>query len=164
MIFGQFVALLASGAAIAQPAPPAPPPPLAIPVPVPPPIVRTSPREMRVPVTFSVRVTGGGQQLFADQMRVGSSGASFNQSSRESADAVCPMFDGQLDRSLMVNVSPIYGDENRFRVNVVWRRPLGTGCDRGQRSASVEQTVALAAGQSARIEGDAGLMVEISRR
>ena len=122
-------------------------------------------REMLPPVTFQVRVLGGGQQLYNDQLRVGASGASYNQSNRESAEQACPNYDSGLERNLMVTVGRSYGEDgNRYRVSASWRRPLGNGCDRGQRTAAVEQQVSVAPGQTVRIEGDAGLVVELTRR
>lgn len=134
-------------------------------MPPPPPVIRPMPRvDTRPVVTFQVRVTGGGQQLYSDLMRVGASGANYSQNSRDGAEQACPDGYNVQVRSLNVSISPNYGEDSSIRVSASWKRPQGDGCGMGSRTAEVEQTVSIAPGQTVRVTGDAGLVIELTRR
>ncbi|GAA4041250.1 hypothetical protein GCM10022281_22800 [Sphingomonas rosea] len=157
-------ALLAVAAAtqpVAPPAPPAPPP--VIPIPAPPSPVRPD-RLLRPPVAVQVRVSGAGRVLFADTLRVGPIGANFQQSQREAGEQLCSTGLSTSSRNLQLSVQPTYDNAERYRVSVSWSRPVGSGCDVGSRTASADQSVLLPPGQTVRIEGDGGLLVELTRR
>ena len=151
-------------------APPAPLPPIiAVPPPAPP-IIRSSAKPA-IPIPVRVRVAAGTQILFSDTMRVSRvSGASYQQSRSEAPEAVCATeryyFSSQRN-SLNVN---LYLRENSnagsmLNVSVSWTRPSrGVGCGgEGSRQVQLTQTVPLAAGQSATLQGDGGLTVTVSR-
>lgn len=158
------------------------PPPMIAVAPVPPPPIVTSSRRGPDGVVVSdvglvpvlpvrIRVTAEGQQLLNDTFRVSRNGGASYQSSRsEAPDSVCPgqRYYGSQERySLSVNLylrddAPTGPAVN---VSVRWQRPakLLTCNGEGSREVQLTQTVPVAPGQSVTVQGDAGLVVTVSR-
>ena len=127
-----------------------------------------------VPVTavpVRVRVVAGTRQLFDDTLRVTrNASASYQESRSEAPEAVCSSdryYSSQERYSLNINL--YLRDDNpvgpAINVSVNWQRPsssVACGGD-GTRAVQLTQTVPLGAGQSATVQGDAGLTVTISR-
>lgn len=143
-------------------------PPVAVMRPAPPPVVRradyVNPYERPV-TTVRIRAFAGGAALFDDQMRVGRSGANFNQNRSEAAEENCPDdYSATAKHSLSIGLRPDGPTKNSYRVNVSWSRPVA-GCDgQGSRGVNVDQRVDLEPGQTVTVQGDGGLRVELTRR
>lgn len=141
-----------------------PPPPVIVPV-APPPLVMPSDFFNRPVTTIAVRASLGSAILLDDRFRVGRSGASFNQNRSETGEGDCqPTYANTARQSLSVNIRPEGPSKDHYRVSVNLMRPSGTCEASGSRGVSVEQTVELKPGQSASIQGDGGLRVDLSRR
>jgi hypothetical protein len=121
---------------------------------------------------IAVRVTAGNRILFNDTLRVAEgSGASYSENRSEAAAVTCPAprpYETSDRSSLSVQ---LYLRDNRttgeaVNISVNWQRPApGSACgDDGTRSVQLGQTVQLQPGQSATIQGDAGLVVTLTRR
>jgi hypothetical protein len=122
-------------------------------------------------VPIHVRVMVGSQQLFNDTFRVSrTASANYSQSRSEASEAACATvrnYSSQERYSLNINLY-LSGESlttPMVNVSVSWQRPTKTlSCSgEGSRQVQVSQNVLLPAGQSVTIEGDAGLMVTISR-
>jgi hypothetical protein len=124
-------------------------------------------RSESVPVR--IRVSARGRLLFDDVLRVArNSGASYQQYRNEAAETVCAeRYSNSQDRNtLSINLGireePPMGPSVSVSVN--WQRPSEDDiCGDGTRTVQLSQTVPLAPGQSATIQGDAGLTVTLSR-
>ena len=122
-------------------------------------------------VPIHIRVTAAGQELLNDTFRVTSNaGATYQLSRSEAPDAVCAgerYYSSQQRYALNMNLYLRDGSAPGTMVNVSvsWQRPSKVpSCGgEGSRQVQLTQTVPLAPGQSVTIEGDAGLMVTISR-
>lgn len=118
-----------------------------------------------------VRVTAAGRELLNDTFRVApSAGATYQESRSEAPEAVCVgdrYYSSQQRYGLNVNlyVSDNSSPQTRINVTVSWQRPTKSpSCDgEGTRQVQLTQVIALAPGQSTTIEGDAGLVVTVSR-
>ena len=148
---------------IAPPAPPAPP------------------AQPSVPIQFpvEVEVRAGAERLFAGTLEVGSPVTStFRQ---ERVDAVVPTC-GASDSypvitmggravprasSFTISISTNYQrTDGRVQLNVRWVRPGSSSCT-GQfntRTVEMNESVLLAPGQTVTVQGDAGLVVRLTRR
>jgi hypothetical protein len=153
---------------------------VAAPAPAPPPVVRGARMGndviavdmTAVPVVpVRVRVVAGGQQLFDDTLRVSrTASASYQESRSEAPETVCAAqryYSSQERYSFNINLylrdeTPIGPSVN---VTVRWQRPskMPACGGEGSREVQLTQTVPLAPGQSTTIQGDAGLLVTISR-
>ena len=150
---------------------PSPPPIIAPPAPPPPIVAIRSPMapranfQPRPPITVRVRATAGSVVLVADRFRVGPTNASFSQQRNEAAPTSCGDYrDSSRRTSINFSVGPAYSSEKeQYRVSLSWSRPGGEICGAGQRTTSVEQTVALQPGRTIVVEGDGGLKVELTR-
>ena len=153
-------------------APPAPPPPMVVSA-----VGRIgndviAPDMAPVPaIPVHVRVVAGGQQLFNDTFRVSrTAGASYQESRSEAPETVCATqryYGSQQRYSLNINLYLRDDTSSGPAVNltVSWQRPskvLACGGE-GSRQVQLTQTVPLAPGQSTTVQGDAGLVVTISR-
>ena len=153
-------------------APSLPPPIVAVPS-TPPPMLRIAqPAEPRVIVAVHVRVAAGRQMLFDDTLRIArNAGASFTQSRSEAPVRLCATerYYGYGEReslNLQLNLREDPEAGPAVAVSVNWQRPSGTaacGPD-GTRAVSLTESVPLKPGQSATLQGDAGLTVTLSRR
>lgn len=171
---------------------PAPQPPVVVPVistPVPPPIMlapapppiitpvapvapRILPRPSAPPIVVDIKILAGAQVLYSDTLRVDAfAGANYSQSRSEAAGLSCPLslYNGRATtNSLNVRLSRrSYGDdEQAMAVDVTWNRPTpDASCESsGSRSATLSQVVKLTPGKTIRIDGDAGLRVEVRQR
>jgi hypothetical protein len=125
-----------------------------------------------VVVPVRVRITGGTQLLLDDTLRIArNASAGFTQSRNEAPERLCTTtrYYGSAERQslnvqLYLRDSPEEG--SAVNVSVSWQRPSGTascGPD-GSRTVSLSETVPLKEGQSATLQGDAGLTVTLSRR
>lgn len=118
-----------------------------------------------------VRVTAAGRELLNDTFRVApSAGATYQESRSEAPEAVCAgerYYSSQERYGLNVNlyVSDNSSPQMRLNLTVSWQRPSKSpGCDgAGTRQVQLTQTVPLAPGQTVTLEGDAGLVVTLSR-
>ena len=148
-----------------------PPAIVALTPPAPPPIMTiVTPDGAKAVVPVHVRVTSGKQILLEDTLRVGPGGANFNQNRSEAPEAICPSgspYNSGNRQSLGVqlHLTNVNQPGQFVRVSVNWQRPAGTGCNgEGSRTVSLSESVPLAAGQTATVTGDAGLVVTLSRK
>ena len=121
---------------------------------------------------IAVLVRAGDRLLFSGTLRVASgSGASYSENRSEASRTTCPTlrpYESTERSSLSIQ---LYLREDQragqaVNVNVNWQRPApGGSCGNdGTRSVQLSQTVQLQPGQNATVEGDAGLVVNLSRR
>lgn len=126
------------------------------------------------PVTlFDVAITAGRETLWSDSVRLGQSGVNYTQSLRQ-ADEACPSRPRASDepyryvensRQLNFTLSRRSSRETDiYSVSVRWQRPLSVCEGGGNRGVSVEQQFEIASGQTVRLNGDAGLVVSLTRR
>jgi hypothetical protein len=121
-------------------------------------------------VPVRIRVSAGGRLLFDDVLRIArNSGASYQEYRNEAAETVCngERYSNSQDRNtLNINLS-LREDRPmspRVSVSVNWQRPSEDEiCGDGTRTVQLSQTVPLAPGQSATVQGDAGLTVTLTR-
>jgi uncharacterized membrane protein len=150
-----------------------PPPPLTIVMesPAPPRIIeRTSDQPLAL---FDVAIMAGRDPLWSDSVRVGQAGVNYTQSLRQ-ADEICPGRPRSSDeayryvessRQLNFSLSRRGSREvDSFSVNVRWQRPVSACEGGGNRGVTVEQQMEIAPGQTVRLNGDAGLIVSLTRR
>jgi hypothetical protein len=134
------------------------------------PSLQERPPLLVTPIT--VRVTAGNRILFNDTLRVSeNSSASYSENRSEAAMVVCPpprSYESSDRSSLSIQ---LYLRDNRttgeaVNISVNWQRPApGSACGNdGTRTVQLGQTVPLQPGQSTTIEGDAGLVVTLTRR
>ena len=123
-----------------------------------------------VAVPIGVRVSVGNRILFSDTLRVApGSGANYSENRSEAAPTSCPALRpyeaverSSLSIQLYLRDNPA---GNAVNVSVSWQRPAPGSCSSdATRSVQLGQTVQLAPGQTATIEGDAGLLVTLTRR
>lgn len=129
--------------------------------------------ERRRTVTFDIAVRGAGQPIWSGSLRTAAGGVSgeYSQSKREPLDP-CPgetsnRYPGRQDE-LRVSFSRSYGseDNDRFTLSVNWIRPAG-GCAEGfggSRTVAIQQSFAVAPGETRKLTGDGGLEVTVTRR
>ena len=136
----------------------------------PPPIVTILPADgTTAAVPVHIRVTSGKQILLEDTLRVGQSGANFNQNRSEAPETICPTgssynYGNRQSLGVQLHLTNTNQAGQVVRVSVNWQRPAGTGCNgEGSRTVSLSESVPLAAGQTATVTGDAGLVVTLSR-
>lgn len=166
------ITILAAAATAIQPVN-VPPPPVSLVMepPAPPRIVeRTSDQPL---VLFDVAITAGRDTLWSDSVRVGQAGVNYTQSLRQ-ADEICPGRPRSSDeayryvessRQLNFSLSRRGSREvDSFSVNVRWQRPVSACEGGGNRGVTVEQQMEIAPGQTVRLNGDAGLIVSLTRR
>ncbi len=121
---------------------------------------------------IAVLVTAGNRVLFSGTLRVASgSGASYSENRSEAPLMTCPTLrpyeaTERSSLSIQMYLRDNSAVGNGVNVSVNWQRPApGGACGNdGTRSVQLSQTVQLQPGQNARIEGDAGLVVTLSRR
>lgn len=160
-----------AAAAPATPQVNVPPPPAA-----PPPVVVQAPGLRRTPdlspVLFDVSITAGRDTLWSGSVRVGQTGANYSQSLRQ-ADEVCPDRPRSSDdsyrsvenaRQLNFNLMRRGGREESYSVSVRWQRPIAACEGGGNRGVSIDQQIDITPGQTLRLNGDAGLVVSLTRR
>lgn len=158
----------------------APPPITVVPTPPMPPIIAIAPTAPpigrspqivpAIPIPVRVRVTAGSQVLFNDTLRVSrNSGASYQESRSEAPETVCPTERYySASQRLSLNLNLYLRDDTiagwLVNVSVSWSRPArAVACGEGTRQVQLTQTVPLAPGQSVTLQGDAGLIVTVSR-
>lgn len=119
---------------------------------------------------LKVKITAGKQVLFEDSLLVDAlNGASVTQSRSEAAPESCPneyRYCGTPTTGLTFRANQRRGGNNALLgVTVNWSRRTqpATCTSYGTRTIMINQTVELAPGKSVRVEGDAGLIVELSR-
>ena len=173
-----FAFLLASAVAQSNSLPAAPvpmpiistavsPPPVIVPMPPRPPSRFTAP-----PVVVDVKVMAGDRTLFDDALRVDPiNGASYTQTRSEASALNCPssLYETRsASHNFHVRLSQrSFGEKNQaIAVDVSWTRPgAAQSCDNsGSRLATLSQLVKLSPGKPVRIDGDAGLRVEVRQR
>ena len=120
---------------------------------------------------LSVRVSSPQGVLWQGALRVANNqGASYSQNLSQASTNVCPP-NSPYDRSERSSVSfnvyaQNYGQGTpSYRVDASWARPIKeANClESGTRTVQINHAVALQPGQTAVIEGDAGLRVEVTR-
>ena len=122
--------------------------------------------------TVSVRVSSPQGLLWQGTMRVTENqGASYSQNMSQASTMVCPPgspYDRSERSSVSFNVyAQNYGQGRpNYRLDVSWARPIiDPNCgESGTRTVQINQSVMLNPGQTATIEGDAGLRVELTRQ
>ena len=122
--------------------------------------------------TVSVRVSSPQGLLWQGTMRVAENqGASYSQNMSQASTMVCPPgspYDRSERSSVSFNVyTQNYGQGRpNYRLDVSWARPIiDPNCgESGTRTVQINQSVMLNPGQTATIEGDAGLKVELTRQ
>ncbi len=125
--------------------------------------------------TIDVVLTVGRETLWSGPLRLGTSGASYSQSLRES-EAPCPTNSArngdsrqfyEASRQLSVNLNRRGSPREQadaFSISVRWQRPIPVCEGSGNRSISLDQVVDVTPGQTVRVTGDAGLVVVLTRR
>lgn len=150
---------------------PPPPPVTIVTAPAAPRLVeRTSDQPLTL---FDVAITAGRETLWSDSVRLGQQGVNYTQSLRQ-ADEACPgrpRFSDESyryvenSRQLNFTLSRRGSRETDvYSVSVRWQRPLSTCEGGGNRGVSVDQQFDIAPGQTVRLNGDAGLVVSLTRR
>lgn len=158
----------AVGAAEVRNIAPPPPPPLVLMAPDP------SPNRLDYTAiaVLDVAVTAGRETLWSGPLKVNNSGVSYSESLRE-AQEPCPTlpsnpnvrnYDNQRRLNIMINRMISADAPDRFSVRIEWTRLVPACNGSGSRSVSLNQQVNLAPGGTARVEGDAGLLVTLKRR
>jgi hypothetical protein len=121
--------------------------------------------------TNAVRVSSPEGILWQGSLRVSpNQGASYQQNFSEAAPDVCPP-GSPYDRSERRNISfNVYSQNSSqpglYQIDASWGRPIrGQGCSgSGTRTVQVNKTLTLQPGETAVVEGDAGLRIEVTRR
>lgn len=122
--------------------------------------------------TLGVKVSSPQGVLWQGSLRVAENqSASYSQNMSQASTLICPP-GSPYDRSERTSVSfnvytQNYGQGRpNYRLDVSWARPIiDTNCgESGTRTVQVNQSVILEPGQTATIEGDAGLRVELTRQ
>lgn len=120
---------------------------------------------------IGVRVSSPQGVLWQGTLRIAENqSASYSQNLSQASTLVCPP-GSPYDRSERTSVSfnvyaQNYGQGRpNYRVDASWARPIvDANCgESGTRTVQINQSVTLEPGQTATIEGDAGLRVELSR-
>ena len=120
---------------------------------------------------LSVRVSSPQGVLWQGTLRVANNqGASYSQNLSQASTHACPP-NSPYDRSERSSVSfNVYAQNHgqgtpSYRVDASWARPIKeSNClESGTRTVQINHAVALQPGQTAVIEGDAGLRVEVTR-
>lgn len=120
---------------------------------------------------LSVRVSSPQGVLWQGALRVANNqGASYSQNLSQASTHACPT-NSPYDRSERSSVSfnvyaQNYGQGTpSYRIDASWARPIKeANClESGTRTVQINHAVALQPGQTAAIEGDAGLRVEVTR-
>ena len=120
---------------------------------------------------LSVRVSSPQGVLWQGNLRVANNqGASYSQNLSQASTHPCPP-NSPYDRSERSSVSfnvyaQNYGQGTpSYRIDASWARPIKeANClESGTRTVQINHAVALQPGQTAVIEGDAGLRVEVTR-
>src|SRR5215217_2462649 len=120
--------------------------------------------------TVGVRVSSPEGILWQGSLRVSpNQGASYQQNLSEAAPGVCPpgsTSDRSDRRHINFNVySQNSSQPGLFQIDASWGRPIREQrCgESGTRTVQVNKTVTLQPGETAVVEGDAGLKVEVTR-
>lgn len=120
---------------------------------------------------IGVRVSSPQGVLWQGTLRIAENqSASYSQNLSQASTLVCPP-GSPYDRSERTSVSfnvyaQNYGQGRpNYRLDASWARPIiDANCgESGTRTVQINQSVTLEPGQTATIEGDAGLRVELSR-
>ena len=120
---------------------------------------------------ISVRLSSPQGVLWSGTLRVANNqGASYSQHLSQASTHLCPA-NSPYDRSERSSVSfNVYAQNHgqgtpSYRIDASWARPIKeANClESGTRTVQVNHAVALEPGQTAVIEGDAGLRVEVTR-
>ena len=120
---------------------------------------------------IGVRVSSPQGVLWQGTLRIAENqSASYSQNLSQASTLVCPP-GSPYDRSERTSVSfnvytQNYGQGRpNYRLDVSWARPIiDPNCgESGTRTVQINQSITLEPGQTATIEGDAGLRVELSR-
>src|SRR5215218_9191321 len=122
--------------------------------------------------TLAVKVSSPQSLLWQGTLRVGENqSASYSQNMSQASTLVCPPgspYDRSERSSVSFNVyTQNYGQGRpNYRLDVSWARPIiDANCgESGTRTVQINQSVMLEPGQTATVEGDAGLRVELSRQ
>jgi hypothetical protein len=121
--------------------------------------------------SLAVRISSPAGVLWQGTLRVGQNqGASYSQSLSQASPMVCPTT-SPYDRSERSSISFNAYVQNSgefgsiYRIDASWGRPTAeAGCgERGTRTVQVSQGLSLDPGETAVVEGDAGLRVEVTR-
>jgi hypothetical protein len=120
--------------------------------------------------SLGVRVSSPEGILWQGRLRVSpNQGASYQQNFSEAAADVCPPgspYDRSERRSISLNVySQNSSQPGLYQIDASWGRPIrDQGCGgSGTRTVQISKTVTLQPGETAIVEGDAGLKVEVTR-
>lgn len=121
--------------------------------------------------SIGVRVSSPEGVLWQGTLRVGQNqGGSYSQSFSQASADICPpnsSYDRSERSSLNFNVYVQNYGQGRpsYRVDASWGRPIKVAnCgESGTRTVQINQGVFLDPGETATIEGDAGLRVELTR-
>lgn len=144
-------------------------------IPPPPPIVVAPPvpylRDSGVATPIAVRVIVGDQVLLSDTLRVdGLSGGNYNQSRVEAGPDNCPSefrsYTG-TNTGLNLRLNRRGTDQQGyFAISLSWSRAAdpSTCASYGTRTATLNHNFELKPGQTLRLTGDAGLVVELRRK
>jgi archaellum component FlaG (FlaF/FlaG flagellin family) len=132
----------------------------------------TAPPAVSAPTQMiGVRVSSPQGVLWQGTLRIAENqSASYSQNLSQASTLVCPP-GSPYDRSERTSVSfnvyaQNYGQGRpNYRLDASWARPIvDADCgESGTRTVQINQSVTLDPGQTATIEGDAGLRVELSR-
>ena len=120
--------------------------------------------------TLAVKVSSPQGLLWQGTLRVAENqSASYSQNMSQASTVVCPPgspYDRSERSSVSFNVYTQNSGQGRpnYRLDVSWARPIiDANCgESGTRTVQINQSVTLDPGQTAAIEGDAGLRVELS--
>lgn len=121
---------------------------------------------------LAVRVSSPAGVLWEGTLRVGQNqGASYSQNLSQASRYICPP-NSPYDRSERSSISfnvyvQNYGDAGMsYQIDASWGRPTPepTCKATGTRTVQVNKTISLQPGETAVVEGDAGLKVEVTRK
>ena len=122
--------------------------------------------------TLSVRISSPQAVLWQGTVRVAENqGASYSENMSQASTMTCPPnlpYDRSERSSVSFNVySQNYGQGRpNYRLDVSWARPIiDPNCgESGTRTVQINQAVMLDPGETATVEGDAGLRVQLTRQ
>lgn len=130
--------------------------------------VRADP-EMRSPVTFFVRVTGGDKEIWSGEMNVENNQGADLRMTLQQGDAACSSRPEARYTRRQTGLTFSLRNVGRaadaaFSLSAEWTRP-STDCDLpGTRTAGVETVATVAPGTTRVIDGDGDLKIELTRR
>ena len=125
--------------------------------------------EMPAPATFFVRVTGAGKEIWSGEMGIDNyQGADLRMTLQQGDGACGAQSEARFTRRQTGLTFSIRnagrGANDPFAIGAEWTRPSADCALPGTRTSGIETAVTVAPGATRVIEGDGGLIIELTRR